>query len=259
VLVGGGSLQMGQVEVSGSTQRDVTVGSFSLDAHEVTVARFRRFWESSPPKPSGLIAYPGGSIDWDVIWNAGWELSGASSRTADPTCNYGDTLADRELHPVNCVDWFSALAFCVWDGGRLPTEAEWEFASRGRALPGLSAGRTYPWGNETPDCGRAHYDLCDGGDGPGTEQVGTRASSGDLFDLAGNVSEWTADRYGLYGETCWPDEALTDPLCGHLDVDLRSYRGGSWSRPADELAGAWRGAYPPMVGSDSAIGFRCAR
>ncbi|HSE94624.1 MAG TPA: SUMF1/EgtB/PvdO family nonheme iron enzyme [Methylomirabilota bacterium] len=96
-----------------------------------------------------------------------------------------------EDHPVNEVTWRGARAYCAWRGARLPTEAEWEAAARGRV------GRSYPWGHEPPTAARAVF----GRRSNETERVGSRppgATPEGIQDLAGNVAEWTSTLYRPY-------------------------------------------------------------
>src|SRR5262249_2994631 len=134
---------------------------------------------------------------------------------------------------INCVDWYEAYAFCIWDGGFLPTEAEWEYAGAG----GMQE-REYPWGSTEPGTTNL-YAIC--GDGSktcyyplqntcGTYQdmavVGTPQKGAGVWghlDLAGNVWEWNLD---------WYADSYTDPCqdCGNLMADAnRVFRGGSFS------------------------------
>ncbi len=174
-------------------------------------------------------------------------------------CNW--SLSGHEDHPVNCVVWVAAQAYCHWRGARLPTEAEWEYAARG------ADGGPYPWGTAVPA-----LQLCWSGH---THRTGTctvgASPAGDsplgLHDLAGNVREWTADWYGPY-----TSHAQTNPLGPHAHDrayrnlgerdstgDYRQYRGSSWrDRTPDSSRAATRTTYGAQQYSDD-IGFRCAQ
>ncbi|MFO0625528.1 MAG: SUMF1/EgtB/PvdO family nonheme iron enzyme [Polyangiales bacterium] len=274
VTVPGGTFTMGYASASMVTdgspeQPNIRVGAVVLDAHEVTVARFRRFWAVARTLPAlTSVRYPAGDLP------VAQGLREPQTRVQDPGCNWS-TFVDRELHPINCVDWYTAMAFCVWDGGRLPTDAEWEYAARGREVGDLRSGRLYPWGEQDPSrtCDRARWNLmgCAGEDGAATRRVGSFAPSPDLdgariWDLSGNVFEWTADNYAPYqGATqgCWgaAPEGRTNPLCRYNPRGPRTIRGGSWyfstlevlrapSRFGIEVDGDL-----PLVG----VGIRCAR
>lgn len=113
---------------------------------------------------------------------AGLALTGSDR----PGCNLG--VLGRTNHPMNCVSWWGADAYCKWAGKRLPTEAEW----RGSAHP---EGRTAPWGNELPDCDRARVAGC----GDDTRPVASGkndANPSGIRDLIGNVAEWTSGDFG---------------------------------------------------------------
>lgn len=260
VEVGGGTFTMGEGSPASLAlpTHPATVGSFVLDAYEVTVARFRRFWAAGHPGPGPAIVYPEGSIAW---------TGSVVEPDTSANCYWSASAGSREQHPLNCVDWHTAQAFCVWDGGRLPTEAEWEYVARGRALAGLTVPRAYPWGDQAPvgsptgTCDRAQW-RCPGEDGAATRQVGRFAASGGVFDLAGNVGEWVADSNVPpfnYTTSCWGTTPRTDPLCNVGTIGYRGLRGGSWDNidlytlraaSRDFLQGTERVSY---------IGFRCAR
>ena len=182
-------------------------------------------------------------------------------------CNAGK--ADRANHPINCVDWNQAAAYCKWTGGRLPTESEWEYGARG------SDGRKYPWGNDLPApgllnaCGpecrdmatklgrtnwRVLYDLSDGWGS--TAPVGSYprgASPFKLLDMAGNVGEWTADFYGPYDAMPAADPAGAPASASHV------LRGGGWNadNPAWVRAAERLDSAATYRGND--LGFRCTR
>jgi formylglycine-generating enzyme required for sulfatase activity len=144
--------------------------------------------------------------------------------------------------PVVRVSWYEALAYSVWLGGSLPTEAQWEFAARGRE------GRTYPWGEQRLTTARANYRS--GRLAPvGSYPLG--ATPEGIQDMAGNVWEWCFDRYGPY---TWRE--MTDPI-GPEHGSSRVLRGGSYSYPARGLRAAFRSCRLPEHQRDY-VGFRVA-
>lgn len=151
-------------------------------------------------------------------------------------CNEGK--GGRESHPVNCVDFGQANAYCKWVGKRLPTEWEWEWAARGR-----DEGRTYPWGEQAPSCARAVMGAIKLGCGMNrTWPVGSRpnGNSRDGFkDMAGSVWEWTSRKH---------------------DSNSSTIRGGSlaFSSP-DAFRAAKRNNSNAPAARDFFLGFRCAR
>ena len=155
--------------------------------------------------------------------------------------------------PVVCVDWGRAAAFSRWVGGRLPSEAEWEYAARSGGKK-----RAFPWGDEPATCERAV--LSEGGFGCGRKTSWPVCSkpAGNteqgLCDMAGEVYEWVKDAYHDSYEGAPTDGgAWEDSGAKH-----RVVRGGSWSRKADYAFSSLRGAAVP-ANSNVTLGFRPAR
>ena len=241
-----------------------SVSAFRLDRFEVSVGRFRRFVEAYPAsKPAaGAGAHPliAGS-GWDASWDpelpadaAGWDE--ALGCLADRS-TWTPASGPREGAPVNCLDWYAAFAFCAWDGGRLPTEAEWLYAAVGG-----DEQRYYPWTTSLSDidASRVVYAcLGDGEEGCALSDiptVGSRSPAGDgkwgQADMAGSLSEWALD---------WYSPAYVDPCsdCADLDpANMRIRRGGSWSVGEQMQISFVRNADPPGV-RFAAVGVRCAR
>lgn len=269
VAIEGGTFEMGDevADASGQTgafpvQPAIAVGAFTIDAYEVTVARFRAFWAAGHPAPDGPVPYPG-ERSVSIV-----EVAPPRLGTEFAECNWSLEPGEREAHPINCLTWSTALAFCAWDGGRLPTEAEWEWAARGRAASGLAPGRDHPWGDERPTgtvgggCDRAHAFECAGRDGALTREVGAFAPAAGVYDQIGNVSELTADHYDRYGATlgtCWTEVPQTDPLCRRSGVGLEhAVRGGSYSTDFQtSLMSATRRSLPEATYAH--VGMRCVR
>ncbi len=268
VGVTGGTFQMGALGASTGLPLDgrVSVSSLLIDSHEVTVARFRRFWVAGHPMPTTPVHYPGG-VDLPV----GMVREPVSPRTKS-VCNWIPAAGTREAHPINCVDWATAQSFCVWDGGRLPTEAEFEYVSRIRPVAGYPSPRRYPWGDENPierssaspgfpPCELAQFQSCVGDTGALTRLVGSFPDNGGVFDLAGNVSEWAADSPDTYGfAPCWGPTPvdLHDPLCTVVS-GTRSVRGGGFQAGgAEPLLGASRDARA-ITPAEDGNGLRCVR
>jgi formylglycine-generating enzyme required for sulfatase activity len=232
-----------------------TISDFRLDVYEVTVGRFRQFLANYPGNLPGAGSgkNPNNPADpgWDSAWNASLEMDVTALRTR-LNCSFDSTWTDEpgsaEALPINCITWYEALAFCIWDGGRLATEAEWNYAAAGG-----SEQRELPWSNPPDstviDASFAVYD------GAPIAAVGSKSEKGDgkwgHADLAGNVFEWVQDNIASYVTTCVD--------CAFLDAaTTRGDRGGGWLSPVVQLETKYRGNVMPSGRQDN-IGARCAR
>jgi formylglycine-generating enzyme len=248
-----------------------TVSAFRLDKYEVTVGRFRRFVEAvvagwGPPNGAGKHTHLNGGTGLNGGTEGGWDPSWTALLATTPAawttnlqCGYPyDTWtasagADESL-PINCENWYEAYAFCIWDGGFLPTEAEWNYAAAGG-----SDQRVYPWSNPpsapTADYTYASYDCL--GDSCSFQDILFVGSdpTGDgkwgQSDLGGNVAEWNLDIQAPYTTPC--DD------CASLGAGPnRSIRGGGFNSDLTGLLAAGRDANTPDTRNEI-YGIRCAR
>jgi formylglycine-generating enzyme required for sulfatase activity/serine/threonine protein kinase len=222
------------------------IGAFCIDATEVTVADYRDCVEKK--------GCPGGhaQVDWPSI-------SKEEKTTWSAFCN--EPKNNRADHPMNCVSFDDAAAYCRWAGKKLPTEEQWEYAARGLD------GRAYPWGHEAPSptrvngcddgCARAARRPADTiarrleGDDRWEATSPTGAfpegvSASDAFDMAGNVAEWVDAPFCNYGQSA----------CG---TAARVVRGGSWM---SELPTALRTTARAKANPSARlmdVGFRCVK
>ncbi len=167
--------------------------------------------------------------------------------------DYNWGVAGREDHPVNCIDWFQAVDFCTWVVGRLPAEAEWEYAARGGGQD-----ITYPWGNDSPSCTYAVMNDIGSGCGEGRTWAVCSKTAGNtgqgLCDMAGNVWEWVQDWYHSdYNGAPSDGSAWEDPSGSY-----RVLRGGSFATIAFNLRASVRVDVVPSY-RDEILGCRCAR
>jgi formylglycine-generating enzyme required for sulfatase activity len=237
-----------------------TLSDFDLDKYEITVGRLRRFVDSgmgtrAHPPAEGEGAHPriAGS-GWSATWNAKLAADTSALRAA-LKCDaayqsWSDTPGDRENLPANCLDWYTAFAFCAWDAGRLPTEAEWSYAASGG-----SEQRYFPWSNppQSTIVDDSYAVYCGGS--CRLQKVGSRSPRGDgkwgQSDLGGNVWEWTLDvAAGAYPMPCHDCAALSGGA-------YRAFRSGSNDDIAATLRSAVRHVYYPEY--RGVVGARCAR
>lgn len=236
----------------------VTVRSFLMDKLEVTVARLRNFVAVYPTSRPSSGAGKSSYIQADRGWNDSYPLPATRAELiADLTCDvpyatWTDTAGANETRPANCVNFYLAYAFCIWDGGRLPTEAEWEYAAAGG-----SERRYYPWSNPPNDTLLLPRHAL--ADDPASlpMAVGSKADGNARWghsDLAGSLWEWTLDYYVAPYVSGACDDCL-ETADGGLG---RASRGGGYNFPPDNLATAFRYGEDPDL-PQSHMGIRCVR
>ncbi len=193
---------------------EVYLDAYYIDTFEVTNKKFKKFVEATGAKQP-----------------RGWKKS--------------DFNGDQQ--PVVGISWKEAVAFCKWSGKRLPTEAEWEKAGRGKRPV------SYPWGNSPPDSEKLNFNE----EKMKTTPVGSYEkgkSDYGVYDLSGNVSEWVHDwhypEYYLFS----PKENPQGPEKGQYKI----IRGGNWRNGIDDVDLTYRNATAPNVRNDT-VGFRCAK
>lgn len=194
----------------------VDVAAFSLDQFEVTNADFKKFADATAYKTDSEKA---GDKSWDKFADG------------------------KDNHPVVKISWNDATAFCEWAGKRLPTEAEWEYAARG------ADSFAFPYGNDfDPKKQNGKESGIRGTTAVGSYPDGP--SPFKVFDMAGNVWEWTGSKPAHY-----PGNTTNSKLYGDTLLILR---GGGWFDVADQLASYFRNSAVPTTANDD-LGFRCAK
>jgi formylglycine-generating enzyme required for sulfatase activity len=262
-LIPGGKFFMGSDDPSfklWQPAHKVAIDAFCIDVYEVTAGDYKACSDRGDCKrPEAKADYPKseGTRDADHEKN---------KAAYSELCNFGK--AGREQHPMNCVSWALADAYCKEQKKRLPTEAEWEYAARG------SDGRKFPWGDEAGAeqhmnaCGKecntwelAHglkpsarmYDADDGF--PGTAPVGSfplGKTKFGAYDVVGNVWEWTADWFEIYKA----DEAANPT--GAPAGDRKAIRGGGFNGGVELWLNPAFRYHQLATASSHGIGFRCA-
>jgi sulfatase modifying factor 1 len=266
-----------------------TVSGFRMDKYLVTVGRFRQFvstWNNGSGMPaagSGKHTYLNGgrglaNSGSAGTYETGWDATDWNNTTyIDPTtpnltsCTTTNGLqfstwtaspGSQENLPINCVNWYESYAFCIWDGGFLPSEAEWEYAAAGGTEQ-----LEYPWGSAAPGTAcpgtGCQYAIsgCNYPNGAGycigltnIPPVGTATAGAGLWgqlDLAGEVWEFNLDWYAPYVDPCAD--------CAYLKAaSYQVMRGGAFVSSNSNLFPQVRQTSVPSS-RDNSIGLRCSR
>ncbi len=240
IFVKGGIFKMGSPEGVGENnerpQRQVTLSDFYISKYEVTNAEYAKFLNAKGNQEEG------GSTWLDITNNfCQIEKAGKTFKAK----------AGKENHPVIMVTWYGAKAYASWAGGRLPTEAEWEYAAGGG---NKSKGYKYSGSNKINEVAwyRENSQIIEKAisNGKGTHPIGKKKPNElGIYDMTGNVWEWCSDWYGSYGSA-----AETNPQ-GASSGSERVLRGGSWGNDAYDCRVAYRDSYNPSS-SYYFIGFR---
>ena len=275
VCIAGGAFWMGNPRERGSgigdahnLRRLVVLSPFFIDRTEVTVAQYRAF--------AGHGTYP--AIAWGGVHDgAKWQNF----------CTYTEQPGAQDDMPVTCLPIAGARAYCESRGGRLPTEAQFEYVA------GAFESRLFVWGSDEPSCDDAVLlrwesqappgvgpvpQTCPPVFSPGSpDVVGSLVdpprrdrldlAGGPIFDLVGNAAEWVSDSWNRQDEPCWSGGGVyRDFECGQpspADGDARVFRGGSWIIGPRQATAAHRGGPLRDVditnGQGIDLGFRCVR
>ena len=234
ILVAAGTFKMGSNAglPNEKPAHDVRVGSFHIGKHEVTNRQFKQFVAANPQ-------WARGRVDKKLIEH-----------------NYlkhwpGETYPPAEAdHPVVYVSWLAAKAYCEWAAGRLPTEAEWEYACR--------AGSTakYCFGDSVTQLG--DYAWHRGSSGRSTHPVGQKKPNDwGIHDMHGSVYEWCSSMHKAYPYGADDGREAYKDTFAYRVLLHRVMRGGSWSIPGEQCRSAYRARCSP-TGCGHDVGFRVA-
>jgi formylglycine-generating enzyme required for sulfatase activity len=223
-------------------QFDATVSTFSLDKYEVTVGRYRPFLAGYPANLPHEGDGKNPNDKDDPGWKSEWVASMPASREeltsarCEGRSTWTDTpRTDTDTLPMNCVSWYEAYAFCIWDGGRLPTQAEWNYAAAGGGEQ-----RVYPWSVPPMDTRLDGTLAVYGVSAP--QRVGLTTPGAGKYgqlDLAGNIAEWVLDCPSTVAKAL--QIPCNDCALRPAGPSVCLLAGGNWSvSPSDSALGGLR-------------------
>lgn len=230
------------LDIQNAGRKKVTVSSFYIDRFEVTNKDYRDF----------ISDLSGDDRDSRLPDSSAWDE--AASRANWKTYFYG---SERSDYPVVAVTWTDAREYCKWEGKRLPTEAEWEYAARAGRVGGV-----YPWAGFSPRDPQGRYlaNFNPGRQGQAADGYAFTAPVGSyppnrwgLHDVAGNVAEWVQDAY----TPSYSALSGLDPVYKDQEESRHVVRGGSWASNAFQIGVGVRN-YQEKSNASARIGFRCA-
>ncbi|MEO7035431.1 MAG: formylglycine-generating enzyme family protein [Polyangiaceae bacterium] len=239
-----------------------SVSAYNLDNYPITVGRFSKFasvyLQNMTVQGAGKNPNDPNDTGWDAAnWNGKLDASQTDLKSVVACDAFATFNAGNPNMPMNCLSWYEAEAFCIWDGGRLPTELEWNFAASGGTDQNI-----YPWGSTKPgmDATLAVYGCYLNGTGAcsglsNLATVGSLLAGNGKFgqaDLAGNVVQWLRD----YGNTAYVSPC--DDCSQSIATAYRGLRGASYNDSASFVFSSGRN-YDSPIAHKSIEGARCAR
>ena len=251
ILIPAGTFIMGSAEdnvlsaADEQPQRDVQLDAFYIDKYEINVEQFSAFLNRL-----GSYRRACENVDCTLPRNlAGYTNYLEEQDLGDGTIQYYP-MTGFANYPANHISWYGAKSYCESVGARLPTEAEWEYAARGKD------GRLYPWGDNAPDETLAVFQSENFDNLKPVDALPDGASPFGVFGMAGSLWEWTSD---WYNEIYYQEAPNINPQ-GPETGFTRVVRGGAWpfNNQSDRIRTSNRYSLTPDFIS-STVGFRCVR
>ncbi len=219
----------------------VNLDGYYMDLYEVSVAQYAAFL-------TDIGRYVNACDGWTCLDT---QFETRFSRLTNNVTGGYLAVPGFENYPINNVSWYGAKVYCEWVDGRLPTEAEWEFAARG------NEDSLYPWGNDLPDETRAVFAAISFNELQPVDSLPDGVSPFGIYHMAGNVWEWTLDGYDpiYYDRIPEPVENPVAPATNSRSA--RVIRGGGYNSSAEDLRTSNRDSEGANIRDNPNMGFRC--